>query len=91
MTVIVKTYKPKGVCCKNIQVVIENNKIKDVIFLGGCNGNAKGITSLIIDMNIEDVVNKLENIKCGGKNTSCPDQLAKMLKDIIKEIKNENN
>ena len=60
---------------------IENNIVKDLKVIGGCNGNLKGITSLIKDMNINDVINKLSGIKCNFKNTSCPDQIAKALKE----------
>lgn len=72
-------YKTKGTCCTEINFEIENNKITSVNFIGGCNGNLKGISSLIIGMEIDDVITKLEGTSCGFKSTSCPDQLAKAL------------
>ncbi len=74
-------YNPTGVCSKEMIFEIENNIVKDLKVIGGCNGNLKGITSLIKDMNINDVINKLSGIKCNFKNTSCPDQIAKALKE----------
>ena len=72
-------YQTSGTCCQLMQVKIKDNKIVDAQFLGGCNGNLKGIRSLIIGMNIDDVIEKLQGITCGAKPTSCPDQLAKCL------------
>ena len=72
-------YQTSGTCCQLMQVKIKDNKIVDAQFLGGCNGNLKGIRSLIIGMNIDDVIEKLQGITCGSKSTSCPDQLAKCL------------
>ena len=73
------TFKTSGTCCKQIQVSISDNKIVDSVFLGGCNGNLKGIKSLIKGMEVEEVIERLEGITCGAKPTSCPDQLAKCL------------
>lgn len=75
------TYKTSGVCSRSIDIEVEDNIVKDVSFVGGCNGNLKGIGALVSGMNIDDVIDKLENIKCGIKNTSCPAQLANALKD----------
>lgn len=72
-------YKTIGTCCQLIKVAIEDGIIKDAQFIGGCNGNLKGIRSLIIGMQIDEVIQKLEGIPCGSKSTSCPDQLAKCL------------
>ena len=66
---------------KGINVKVEDNKVKSVNFIGGCNGNLKGISSLVEGMNIDDVINKLEGTSCGFKSTSCPDQFAKALKE----------
>lgn len=77
-------YKTTGTCCQLIQIAIQDNKILDVEFLGGCNGNLKGIGSLIKGMDIDEVVNKLQGLTCGGKTTSCPDQLAKCLLEYKK-------
>ena len=73
-------YKTKGTCCTEIDFEVEDNKVKSVNFIGGCNGNLKGISSLVEGMNIDDVINKLEGTSCGFKSTSCPDQFAKALK-----------
>ncbi len=76
------TYAPIGVCSKQINIDIDDNGIvQNVEFIGGCNGNLKGIGALVKGMAVEDVIEKLENIKCGYKSTSCPDQLAKALKE----------
>ncbi len=73
-------YNTQGVCSKSIYFEVENNKVKNVSFLGGCNGNLKGIGSLVEGMDIDDIITRLEGTTCGGKKTSCPDQLAKALK-----------
>lgn len=75
------TYRTKGVCSRSIDIEIEDNIIKNVSFVGGCNGNLKGIGELTKGMEIDEVISKLENIKCGFKNTSCPAQLAEALKE----------
>lgn len=72
-------YQTKGTCCQMMQVKISDNKIVDADFYGGCNGNLKGIKSLITGMNIDEVIERLQGITCGPKPTSCPDQLAKCL------------
>lgn len=74
-------YIPKGVCSKQINIEVEDGIVKNVEYIGGCNGNLKGIGSLVKGMTVEDVIERLENIKCGMKNTSCPDQLAQALKE----------
>ena len=74
-------YKTKGTCSQKIFFDIEDGKVKNVQFLGGCNGNLKGIGALVEGMNVEDVISSLEGTKCGMKSTSCPDQLAKALKE----------
>lgn len=74
-------YKTSGVCSKEISYDIdESGCVHNVSFLGGCNGNLKGIGSLVEGMKVEDVIARLEGIQCGSKGTSCPDQLAKALK-----------
>lgn len=72
-------YRTVGTCCQLIQVAIQDGKVVDAEFLGGCNGNLKGIKSLIKGMAIDDVIEKLQGITCGSKSTSCPDQLAQCL------------
>ncbi len=76
------TFKTKGTCAQMISFDVENNKLSNVQFYGGCNGNLKGIGSLVEGMNIDDVISRLEGIKCGMKQTSCPDQLAAALKAV---------
>lgn len=73
-------YIPQGVCSRTIEFDIKDNKVTNVSFTGGCNGNLKGISSLVEGMNVDDVISKIEGIKCGRKDTSCPDQLAQALK-----------
>ena len=72
-------YIPHGVCSTEYTFEIENNIIKDVTIVNGCQGNLRGIRSLIIGMDIDDVISKLQGILCGRKPTSCPDQIAKAL------------
>ena len=74
-------FKTKGTCSTEINFEVEDNKVTSVIFVGGCNGNLKGISSLVEGMSIDDVITKLEGTTCGFKSTSCPDQLAKALKE----------
>ena len=76
------TYKTKGTCAREISFEVEDGKIKNVSFFGGCNGNLQGIGALVEGMEFDEVIDKLEGIKCGFKPTSCPDQLAKALKEI---------
>lgn len=75
------SYITKGVCSRRILIDIENDIIKNVRFEGGCNGNTKGIAALTVGMRTDEVIEKLHGIKCGFKNTSCPDQLAEALKE----------
>ena len=72
-------YKTSGTCSQLIQFEVQNNIIQSVSFTGGCNGNLKGISALVSGMNVDDAISKLKGIKCGLKNTSCPDQLAHAL------------
>lgn len=76
------SYATKGTCSRQINITVENNKIEEVSFIGGCNGNLKGIATLVKGMDVNEAISKLEGIKCGMKNTSCPDQLAQALKSI---------
>ena len=77
------TYKTKGVCSSKIDFEVEDGKVKNVNFTGGCNGNLKGIGKLVEGMDVEDVIERLEGLTCGFKNTSCPAQLANALKEIL--------
>ena len=73
-------YKTKGTCSRSILFDIEDGKVKNVQFIGGCNGNLKGIAALVEGMDVQDVISRVEGIQCGMKSTSCPDQLAQALK-----------
>ena len=73
-------YKTNGVCSRTIFFEVEDNKVKNVQFVGGCNGNLKGIAALVEGMDIDDVIARVEGTTCGMKSTSCPDQLAQALK-----------
>ena len=73
-------YKTQGTCSQRILFEVDGNIVKNVQFLGGCNGNLKGIGSLVEGMNIDDVITRLEGTTCGLKATSCPGQLAQALK-----------
>jgi len=75
------SYKTKGTCSREILFEIEDGKIVSVEFIGGCNGNLKGISSLVKGMDIDEVITRLEGTTCGMKSTSCPDQLACALKE----------
>lgn len=74
------TYKTSGVCSQSIDYEIVEGKLHNVSFTGGCNGNLQGIGKLVEGMTPAEVISRLEGIKCGFKNTSCPDQLARALK-----------
>ena len=73
-------YNTQGVCSKSIYFDIEDGKLPNVSYLGGCNGNLKVISYLVEGMDVDEVIARLEGTKCGRKSTSCPDQLAKALK-----------
>lgn len=73
-------YNTNGTCCKIMQVAIADKMVKEVNFIGGCPGNLIGIQNLIKGMNIDEIISRFKGIKCGDKTTSCPDQLARCLK-----------
>lgn len=73
-------YSTSGTCSRLIEIEVEEGIIKNVGFIGGCHGNLQGIGALVKGMTPEDVIARLENIKCGNKPTSCPDQLSKALR-----------
>lgn len=75
-------YQPQGVCSRNMKIEVEDGKVVSLEVSGGCNGNLKGIAKLVEGMEISDVISRLEGVTCGFKSTSCPDQLAKALKEI---------
>lgn len=74
-------YKTSGTCSSAIDFEVENGIVKNVKFIGGCNGNTQGISKLVEGMPVDEVINRLEGIRCGFKSTSCPDQLSKALKE----------
>jgi uncharacterized protein (TIGR03905 family) len=78
-------YITKGVCSRAITFDIEGDTIKEVKFLGGCQGNTQGVAALVKGMNIQEAISRLEGIDCGGRGTSCPDQLAQALKGYLQE------
>ena len=77
-------YTTHGTCSRQIQVQIEDGIIQSVQFVGGCNGNTKGISALVCGMKAEEVVKRLKGTDCGGRGTSCPDQLARAIEEAIK-------
>ncbi|MBE6040204.1 MAG: TIGR03905 family TSCPD domain-containing protein [Clostridiales bacterium] len=77
------TYYPEGTCSVMIEVELDGDRINDVVFTGGCNGNLSGISKLIKGMKAEEVIDKLEGTTCGFKDTSCPDQLSKALRQAL--------
>ena len=74
-------YKTKGTCSSAIDFEVEDGIVKEVKFIGGCSGNTQGVAALVKGMTVDEVISRLEGIKCGFKSTSCPDQLAKALKE----------
>ena len=74
------TYKTSGTCSREILFELVDGKVKNVRFIGGCNGNLQGIGALVEGMNVDDVIARIDGISCGGRPTSCPDQLATALK-----------
>jgi uncharacterized protein (TIGR03905 family) len=82
-------YKTRGVCSRKIGFKIDQGRLKDVCFVSGCAGNLEGISRLVEGMQVEEVIKKLEGIKCGWKDTSCPAQFAQALKEELKKQKAE--
>lgn len=76
------SYKTKGVCSRQMDIETEDGVIKSVEVVGGCNGNLQGISRLVEGMRVEEAISRLEGIRCGSKETSCPDQLAQALKQL---------
>lgn len=80
------SFRPKGVCSQAMQVEIdEQGVIRDLQVMGGCSGNLQGIAALVKDMKAEEAIRRLRGIKCGFKNTSCPDQFAQGLEQILEK------
>lgn len=79
------TYRTKGTCSQAIQFEIEDNKVRNVQFIGGCSGNTQGVARLIEGMDVNEAISRIDGIRCGMRSTSCPDQLATALKQALKE------
>lgn len=79
------SYRTSGTCSQAIEIEIEGDVIKGVMFYGGCDGNLKGISSLVAGMKAQEVIDRLKGTRCGMKATSCPDQLAKALTAILSQ------
>ncbi|WP_297329462.1 TIGR03905 family TSCPD domain-containing protein [uncultured Bacteroides sp.] len=77
------TYKTQGTCSSHIELDVEDGIVKEVAFWGGCNGNLQGISRLVKGMPVKEVIARLEGIRCGGRPTSCPDQLCKALHTLV--------
>ena len=75
-------YRPQGVCSRLMRIEVEDGAVRSLQVMGGCNGNLQGISKLVEGMKGEEVIARLEDIRCGFKPTSCPDQLAKALKSV---------
>lgn len=82
-------YKTNGTCSSRITFDLDGDIVRNVKFTGGCNGNLKGISSIVDGMKVEDIEKKLGGITCGFKNTSCPDQLAKAVSEAYAKEKAE--
>jgi len=80
-----KIFETKGTCARAIALDVDETTgiINEIQFIGGCNGNTSGIASLVRGQKAEDVISRLEGIRCGIKNTSCPDQLAHALREVM--------
>ena len=81
-------FVPKGTCSRELIITYEDDVIVNLKVIGGCNGNLQGISALLVGMKFDDAISRLSGIKCGYKNTSCPDQIAMALK-ALKELKTE--
>lgn len=78
-------YRPRGVCSQGITFELEDGRVKNVRFVGGCSGNTQGVSRLVEGMPAEEAVRRLSGIRCGMKATSCPDQLAKAIREAMAE------
>ena len=76
-------YPTRGVCSQALEICLEDDVVKRVQFYGGCNGNTQGISQLVRGMKADEVIARLEGISCNGKGTSCPDQLARALRQML--------
>ena len=81
------TYTPRGVCSRRMTVALEDGVIRDVRIEGGCSGNLQGISRQVIGMKAEDAIERMQGIRCGGKPSSCPDQLAQALTQALEQAR----
>lgn len=77
------TYKPHGVCSRQMEVEIEDGIVVSAKIVGGCDGNSKGVCSLVKGMKVEEAISRMKGIDCGGRGTSCPDQLARAIEEAV--------
>lgn len=77
-------YNTKGTCSRQIEIELDGETIKKVRFIGGCSGNTQGVAKLVTGMNANDVIRLLRGTDCGGKGTSCPDQLTRALEGMLR-------
>ena len=80
------TYRPKGICSQQMDIDVEDGKLVSLKVMGGCSGNLQGIAKLVVGMDVDEVIARLDGIRCGFKKTSCPDQLAQALKQYKEEV-----
>ena len=83
MSTMIIQYTPRGVCSRAFEIAVDKGVIQSVQVMGGCDGNLKGLSSLLRGMKVEEAVQRMEGIRCGVKPTSCPDQLAQALKTAL--------
>lgn len=81
------TYKTKGVCSREIKFEVKNDKVTELSFIGGCDGNLQGLSRLVEGLDVNDAIKKLKGIDCGGRGTSCPDQLSRALEEFVAKNK----
>jgi len=81
------SFRPQGVCSQQMQIELEGNIIRKLTVIGGCDGNLQGISRLVEGMDAGEAITKLKGIRCGGKSTSCPDQLARGLEKALQSAK----
>ena len=82
---MIHSHITRGTCSRQIDIELDGDTIKNITFIGGCNGNTQGIAKLVKGMKAQEVIDLLEGTDCGGRGTSCPDQLAKGLRDALKK------
>jgi uncharacterized protein (TIGR03905 family) len=79
-------YKTSGTCANAVTIELEGERVMDVCFTGGCHGNAQGVAALAVGRPVSEVIERLRGIECGSKGTSCPDQLATALAEVLLQV-----